>query len=202
MLRIQPLSITAKNDDSYLIRFERLVHEHPECGVGEYEKPNGFVEYPYEFESDSNGLRAGKGMPKQFDWDTHDDGTGALWLKNAVSLLDSAKIEGIELRTGAVYKPFEIVVAELNENLEQQYLVSFDSNGSTVRDTFVVTGDDQQLNIHWNERSHKVNQGQRWTLENADDSSAEGMLIRAIAMLHAARNFIYGPDRQWNPATS
>lgn len=141
-------------------------------------------------------------MPNQFDWDTYDDGSGALWVQYAVCMLDLAKIEGIKLRSGEIYSPYQVAVHELNENLEQEYLVSFDCNGSKVQCPFVVTGDDQKLNISWKEGSHKAFHGQRWTLEDEADSSAEGKLVRCIAMLHAARNFIYGPDKPWEPKDS
>ena len=201
MLRIQPESIKAKDENCYIVRFKRIASEHPECGVGEYELPEGFVEYPYEFET-VNGFRGGKGWPKQFYWDTHDDGSGALWVRYAVAMLDSAGIEGIRSLSGQIYKPFEVILNELTENLDQEYLVTFDCNGSKVQCPFIVTGDDQQLSISWKEGSHKAFHGQRWTLEDEADSSAEGKLVRCIAMLHAARNFIYGPDKPWEPKDS
>jgi hypothetical protein len=200
MLRIQPLSIKSKSDDIYIVRFERLVAEHSDCFKGEFEMPDGFVEYPFKFQTNHKGFRQCDGGPKQFDWDTHDDGTGAIWLLSAVSLLDLAKNDGVITNAEQIYKPFEIITNQLNEAFEHQYLVTFRTGSTTVQFPFFVSGNDQQLNISWKEGAHKANIGQRWTLDDEADRSGEGKLILSIAMLHAARNFIYGPDKEWEPA--
>lgn len=202
MIRIQPISIKAQGNDSYIVRFKRLAPYHSDCGVSEYERANGFVEYPFKYEIDEDGNRSGIDKPKQYFLDTHDDGSGALWLNSSVSLLDKARWEGIQLSSGAIYRPREIILHEINESFEQQYLVVFDCDDSTNQCPFTVAGNDQQLNIKWKDREHKANHGQRWTLEDKTDRSAEGKLALSIAMLHAARNFIYGPDKEWEPANA
>lgn len=200
MIRIQPLSIKAKGKDTYFVRFERLASEHPDCGVGPYEKPDGFVEYPFEYETRSDGLRVEHGAPKQFDWDTHDDYLGALWLRYSILYLDLARAEGMKTNSDELGKPFEIVLTALSEDQEQTYLVSFEFDGSAIQLPFLVSGNDQQLKINWKEGSYRADRGNQWKLVGKANSEAEENLVLSIAMLHAARNFIYGPDKEWEPA--
>ncbi|HIA55808.1 MAG TPA: hypothetical protein EYN91_27605 [Candidatus Melainabacteria bacterium] len=195
MIRIQPLSISANGKDTYVVRFKRLASEHPECGVGPFEKPDGFVEYPFKLETLPDGFRSWSG-PKQFDWDTHDDYTGAMWLRNSVLFLDLARIDGQKSHSDETGEPVEIIVSALNDNLEHTYLVGFESDGSAIQLPFVVSGDDQQLTIRWKENSYQASRGNQWKLIGKANSEPEENLVLAIAMLHAARNFIYGPDKE------
>lgn len=202
MIRIQPLSIKAIGTHSYIARFKRLASEHPECGVGPYEKPGGFVEYPFEYEILPDGLRVEKGTAKQFRWDTHDDGTGALWLRSSIACLDSARTLPFIVHSGKAYKPFEIIISELNEDLEHTYLVSFEFDESTIQMPFDVSGDEQQLTIRWKEGSYRARRGNQWKLVDNASTEAEENLVLSIAMLHAARNFIYGPDKERESAAT
>lgn len=201
MIRIQPLSIKADGEDTYVVRFKRLASEHPECGVGPYEKSDGFVEYPFTLKPLPDGFKSWSD-PKQFDWDTHDDYTGAMWLRNSVLYLDLARMDVEKSHSDETDKPFEITVSALNDNLEHTYLVGFESGESIIQLPFVVSGDDQQLNIRWKEGSYRANTGNHWKLMDKAKTDAEEHLLLSIAMLHAARNFIYGPDKEWEPAAT
>lgn len=201
MIRVQPLSIKASGINSYIVRFKRLASEHPDCGVGPYEKPDGFVEYPFEFET-LDGVRAESGAPKQFYWDTHDDYTGAMWLRNAILCLDLARVEGVKTHSKDLGKPIEIILGALSEELQHMYLVTFELDGCTIQLPFAVSGDDQQLTIRWQEGSFRAQRGNLWKLTDKAKTEAEEHLLLSIAMLHAARNFIYGPDKEWEPATT
>ena len=193
MLKIQPMSIKAEGSDTYLVRFERLIpaDEH----AGRYDLANGLVEYPLAYTKE-NGHRSGPEWPDEFHQDTlaHGDGTGAHWLGYSVGFLDIARSAGIKSEESReLLRPTEISLDVLDENLNQQYVVSFDSNGTKVQRLFTVAGDDDELEISWEHGAYKAKNGLRWTVD--DESADISPLIRSIAMLHAARNFIYGPDK-------
>lgn len=193
MLRIQPISIKEAGADTYLVKFQRLSSDHEQCGVGEYELPDGLVEYPFKFTTEGGTFRCGPNFPDKYIFDTAGDGTGSQWLRFAVAFFDKARREGIEMDNGARLRPIEVSLGVLNEDSSQTYNVSFEHDHSKVNGHFLVSGHDEKLDISWNGKTYTAKKGLRWTTD--DMESADSVLACAVAMLHAARNFIYGPDK-------
>ncbi len=198
MLRIQPIFIREVNKDTYLVRFQRLSSDHEECGIGEFELPGGQVEYPFTFRVEAGQFRTGPYVPRKYEFDTAGDGTGSQWLQFSVASFDRARHEGVKISESEVWHPVEIRLGVLGEDFRQAYDVTFERNDSRVNKQLLVSGDDDKVEVCWDEQTFTVKKGLRWTTD--DMESPNCALVCAVAMLHAARNFIYGPDKEWEPA--
>lgn len=199
MLRIQPVAITARDLDVVLVRFVRLVppvYLNWESFTGQYERPDGQVEYPFTYNEPRDLARygwPGADNPIEFKIDSDKD-HGQLWIKYAVTQFDMARLTGPKRTSGIWWQSTEGGI--------DLYTVALNSGLGDVEHMFRVHGSrDEGLQVISSAEfgTYKASSPNllQWSAEETPADMRP--LIRCLANFNAARNFIDQFDRDWDP---
>lgn len=188
MYRIQPIALTASGSD-ILARFKRLRDGHDQCWVGEFERPNGEVEYPYYFKTDESGERSGPhNHPKEYFWDVYRDGTGELWLVRAALHFDHARQETLQLSDPpGQWVPLSLSVQQQDTEGTGSYRVIFECDNEKLERDFRVSGTQPEHTVSWMYGSCRAQLNNIfWDLVDPAPESKE--LMSSVVNFHAARS--------------